>query len=370
MSQSKFPGKVGLQQRVLPAYRVPFFEALADACAGGLSVFAGDPLPQENIKTSEDLHAAGYFRARNKHFLDPGSPFYLCRQGGIQEWLEKWRPEALIVEANPRYPSTKDAVRWMHERKKRVIGWGLGSPPHTGLLGGWRSRRRLSLLRSLDAVIAYSHRGAQEYRSLGIPAERVLVAVNAVSPRPTNPVPDRPSAFNGKPKLLFVGRLQTRKRIDVLLNACAALPESLQPSLLIVGDGPSRGELETTAQEVYPGAEFLGAVFGSDLEAYFTQADLFVLPGTGGLAVQQAMAFGLPVIVAQGDGTQDDLVRADNGWLIPAGDLQALTNTLNKALSAPTRLRRMGAASYQLVMDEFNLEAMVETFVRVLSSVK
>lgn len=370
MGQSKFSGKVALQQRVLPAYRVPFFDALADACAEGLSVFAGDPLPQENIKKSEGLRVARYFRARNNHFMDPGSPFYTCRQGGILEWLEEWQPDVLIVEANPRYLSTNDAIRWMRDRKKSVIGWGLGAPPQSGLLGGWRRRRRLRLLRSFDAVIAYSHRGAQEYRSLGMPPERVFVAANAVSPRPTNPLPERSSTFDGQPKLLFVGRLQSRKRIDVLLNACAALPESLQPSLSIVGDGPAREEFEKNAQEVYSRAEFLGAKFGSDLEAQFRQADLFVLPGTGGLAVQQAMAFGLPIIVAQGDGTQEDLVRADNGWMIPAGDSQALKNILLEALSDPTRLRDMGAASYRLVMDEFNLEAMVEAFVRVLTSVQ
>ena len=38
----RFPGRLGLQQRVLPAYRAPFFDLLAGACQGGLSVFAGE----------------------------------------------------------------------------------------------------------------------------------------------------------------------------------------------------------------------------------------------------------------------------------------------------------------------------------------
>ncbi len=49
---------------------------------------------------------------------------------------------------------------------------------------------------------------------------------------------------------------------------------------------------------------------GRNLDSYFSSADLFVLPGTGGLAVQEAMSHGLPVIMGQGDGTNDDLVRA------------------------------------------------------------
>ena len=100
------------------------------------------------------------------------------------------------------------------------------------------------------------------------------------------------------------------------------------------------------------------------------QADLFVLPGTGGLAVQQAMSFGLPVIVAEGDGTQDDLVRPGNGWRIPANDLQSLTTALQDALADASRLRKMGAESYRIVAEEANLERMVQVFIEALVSVR
>ncbi|MFN8426382.1 MAG: glycosyltransferase [Anaerolineales bacterium] len=63
------------------------------------------------------------------------------------------------------------------------------------------------------------------------------------------------------------------------------------------------------------------------------------LPGTGGLAVQEAMSYGLPVIVAQGDGTQDDLVRKENGWQVPPDDFDALVATMKDALSDAARLR-------------------------------
>ena len=75
-------------------------------------------------------------------------------------------------------------------------------------------------------------------------------------------------------------------------------------------------ELEALAQTVYPAAEFPGAKHGTELAGYFSAADLFVLPGTGGLAVQEAMSYGLPVIMGQGDGTNDQLVRPD-GTRVP-----------------------------------------------------
>jgi glycosyltransferase involved in cell wall biosynthesis len=168
------------------------------------------------------------------------------------------------------------------------------------------------------------------------------------------------------PNILFVGRLQARKRVDLLLHACALLDS--KPRLVIVGEGPERQSLESLAKEVFPQAEFVGARHGAALKPYFTEADLFVLPGTGGLAVQEAMSYGLPVIVAQGDGTQDDLVRKGNGWQIPPGDFDALLNTMKDALSDSARLGRMGTESYRIVKEEINIETMAAAFVTALNT--
>ena len=359
----KFPGRLGLQQRVFPAYRAAFFDSLA-ASTDGLSLFAGQPRPDESIHTTTDLDIAQYYPARNRHFLR--GPLYLCWQPNLLSWLEEWNPAALILEANPRYPSNRAAIRWMHTRGRPVVGWGLGASPLTGLLRYPRRRSRLKFLRSLDAVIAYSSRGADEYRALGLSPDRVYVAPNAIAKRPVGVPPKRSPAFRGQPNLLFVGRLQSRKRIDILLRACAALPSDLTPRLRIVGDGPARADLEALAAEVFPQAEFLGARHGSELVQSYASADLFVLPGTGGLAIQEAMSHGLPVLVAEGDGTQADLVRPANGWLVLARDLAALTQALTSALSDPIRLRLMGAESYRIALEEVNIETMVSVFLNVL----
>jgi glycosyltransferase involved in cell wall biosynthesis len=371
----QYPGRLGLQQRVLPEYRAAFFDHLARACAGGLGVFAGQPLPVEQIHTTTRLIQANFFPAHNRHFLHPGSPLYQCWQDGFLAWLENWQPDVLIVEANPRYPVTRRALRWMHARNRPVIGWGLGLPPIpegsalSGLLNQFRQRQRLGLVRSLDAVIAYSQRGAEEYRRSGFPASRVFVAPNAVASRPTWPPPVRSLEPGEKPEVLFVGRLQARKRVDLLLRACASLPQQVQPRLCIVGDGPARQDLEDEARKIYPQAQFLGAHHGSELDALFASADLFVLPGTGGLAVQQAMAHALPVVAAEGDGTQDDLVREENGWRVPPGDLGALIAVLQTALKDVERLRRMGRESYRIVAEEVNLEQMAAVFLQAIKVV-
>lgn len=352
-----FPHRLALQQRVLPSYRIPFFDLLAQACES-MCLFAGMPRPVEMIASGK-LQIAKYYEAKNMHLFS--GAFYLCCQRGFANWLEEWNPDALIVEANPRYLSTYSAVKWMHARGKKVIGWGLGSPP----VSGFRKRRRFAFVNQFDRMLAYSQRGADEYAALGFPREKIFVAYNSVSPAPAE-IPDRRPQTMDRATILFVGRLQARKRVDNLLRACAEI-ESM-PRLLIVGDGPERMPLESLAKDVYPAAEFIGAKHGAELKPYFAEADLFVLPGTGGLAVQEAMSYGLPVIVAKGDGTQDDLVREGNGWQINPEDYGALVVTMKNALSNMAHLRRMGEASFRIVSEEINIQKMSDAFVDALNS--
>ncbi len=82
------------------------------------------------------------------------------------------------------------------------------------------------------------------------------------------------------------------------------------------------------------------------------------------------MSHGLPVIMGQGDGTNDDLVRPENGWQIPPDNLSVLTEILRVALGDAGLLRDMGAVSYRLVVEEVNLEKMVGVFIEALNSVK
>ena len=360
----KFSGRLGLQQRVLPSYRVPFFDMLASVCEGEMSLFAGQPRAEESI-VSGDLQVAKYAQAQNFHLLK--GPLYFCYQRGLLNWLSDWSPDALIVEANPRYLSTPAAIRWMRGRGHPILGWGLGAPPLSGPLVGFRKNGWIRFINKFDGLIAYSQRGANEYAALGFPRDRIFVAHNAVSAAPQARPDKRPQIIE-RPIILFVGRLQTRKRIASLLQACSEMPNP-KPRLVIVGDGPDRGNLEAVAKQLYPSAQFVGAKHGDELRPYFSGADLFVLPGTGGLAVQQAMSYGLPVIVAKGDGTQDDLVRPENGWQIPPGDYGALVSTMREALSDVKRLRKMGDESFRIVVEEINLEKMVEAFVRALNSV-
>jgi len=354
-----FAGRVGVQQRILPGYRKPFFEALAQACLGGLSVFAGEPRPDEAILPGGSLASAYVWPARNLHLLSGKA--YLCYQRGLIGWLESWQPELMVMEANPRYLSSGSGARWMHRRRRGVIGWGLGAPST-----GWRRALLRRFLTRFDALIAYSQTGAEQYAELGFPDSRIFVAHNAAVPAPAHR-PQRPPADAGPASVLYVGRLVPQKRVEILLQACATLTPS--PRLLIVGDGPERARLESMARQICPSTEFRGAQTGEPLERSLLESDIFVMPGTGGLALQQAMSAALPLISGRGDGTQADLVTPANGWVLQREDAAELAGLLAQALADRRRLRSMGEQSFRLARERFNIEAMAEAFVRAFRSV-
>ena len=361
LEQPHYPGRVALQQRVLPDYRAAFVDALARRCDGGLEVCAGEPRAGEGILPAPPLAVARLTRAGNVHLF--GGRLLLVWQTGLFGWLESCQPQVLVLEANARYLSSRRAVRWMHARRRPVVGWGLG----VGARRGLGDTLRRVWLQGFDALIAYSTLGAAQYRTLGFPAERVFVAPNAAVAAPDR-MPVRPPTAGRPHRLLFVGRLQPRKRLDLLLDACAALTP--RPELTIVGDGPDAERLQALAKACCPQARFLGDLRGTALDSAFEQADLFVLPGTGGLALQQALAAGLPVIAAEGDGSQQDMVTSANGWRVRPGEKGDLLQVLRRALELDqAALRGMGEASFQLARTHFNVESMTSAFIEALCAV-
>jgi glycosyltransferase involved in cell wall biosynthesis len=362
------PKRVGIQQRVLPAYRAAFFDSLARSLRGGLSVFTGAPRPGEAIPQADFLKNARWVRAQNRYL--GGGALSALWQGGAGEWIRTEDPQLLILEANPRYLSNYGLRREMRRRGRPVIGWSLGPAGAGGLLGGWRSY----FYGGFDALLVYSRNGAEAFRRLGIPAERIFVAPNAVESQTAESLRKRPRAkqaarsalgLDGRPAVLFVGRLQKRKRVDALLEACSRAGIPCQ--LLIVGEGTDRSRLEGIAREIFPAARFTGDLRGEDLGRCFLAADVFLLPGTGGLALQEAMLYGKPVAAAEADGSQKDLIReGENGWLLPMGDDDALRRVLCEALADPRRLERMGRASLRIVRETATMEKMIGGFLEAM----
>lgn len=361
-----FRGRLAIRQRVITDYRARLFDLIAPQCSDGLTVLAGTAEVSHSLKTVDRLQVAVRAVATNRNLLSGAAQMHW--QPELLDWLNATNPRVLITDANPRLLDTSRAIRWMHGKGRAVIGWGLGTMQLTPGFDHLRDAVRRRHLRRFDGLIAYSEVAAEQYAAAGYPAERIYVAHNAAVTPPAGECPVRAPEFQGAPKLLFIGRLIEGKRLEDLLHACAGLEETLRPTLQIVGDGPLGKHYEQLAARVYPNTQFLGARRGADLAAVCRDADLFVLPGKGGLAIQEAMCYGLPVIATTADGTERDLVRAENGWLFREGDVADMQNALREALRSAARLREMGRASFRIVRDEINLVRMAQELVHAAAA--
>lgn len=377
-----FDGKLGIQQRILPSYRTAFFDALAGRCTQAVEVFAGTPRKNEGINVTDHLRQAGRCFAKNIHITR--GPTYLCWQKGLLGWLNQFQPDVLVVEANPRILSTYFALRIMKRWKRPVVGWGLGMLDWTGPSAVLKLRSTFlsHFFKSFDALIAYSTKGGDDYLKCGVNRERIHIAPNAVSDETARifiqKVKDNPQMLatwkkkinlTGKPTVIYVGRLVAEKKLENLFFACAKVQPPCE--LLIVGEGPERPKLEKLATEIFSDAHFLGYQSGESLALSFLAADLFVLPGAGGLAIQEAMMYGKPVVVASGDGTQADLVLSgENGFNVPPNNIAALAQIIETCLNDPFTLRKMGENSRRIVEEHHNQSKMVRSFLLALDNVQ
>jgi glycosyltransferase involved in cell wall biosynthesis len=160
--------------------------------------------------------------------------------------------------------------------------------------------------------------------------------------------------FDDKIVVLFVGKFIEKKRVMDLVRAFEALTTH-NKALVLVGDGPLRMAAETyVADKGLQNVHFAGFKNQTELPAYYAMADIFVLPSdvgeTWGLVVNEAMCFGLPVIVSETAGCSRDLVKdGDNGLIVKTGDVGQLSGALSRLIEDPGMRARMGARSLQMV---------------------
>jgi glycosyltransferase involved in cell wall biosynthesis len=121
--------------------------------------------------------------------------------------------------------------------------------------------------------------------------------------------------------VLYVGALIKRKRVDVLIKAFSQIARQDQHTyLVIVGDGSERQCLENVTKDLnLPRVIFVGSKT-TDVYEYLAMCDVVVLPGLGGLAINDAMVCGKPVICSCADGSEKDLIEDGvTGYIIPEG---------------------------------------------------
>lgn len=144
--------------------------------------------------------------------------------------------------------------------------------------------------------------------------------------------------------LIYVGRLAPEKDIKTLLEVAKALPPSINENLqwLIVGDGPSRNQMQRDALE---NMDFVGFLQGKDLAELYAAADLFVFPSpteTFGNVVLESIASGTPVVGANSGGVKCIIQEGVTGRLCQPENVQHFTNAVIELLHNHLLRNQMG----------------------------
>lgn len=295
--------------------------------------------------------------------------FWLRHQAGLVRGIWRLRPDVVISMCH-----SGTVSEWALAALKRILGyrliaWQCGFEYNPGRLKNTLLPRFIPLF---DHHLAY-HTNAERYAvRYGARPSQVTVMHNTIDERRITPQEKRVAraaldarfpALAGTVVVLYVGALLDEKLLENVIDALDRLHDP-RIAFLVVGDGPHRPVLEARcagrADVVFAGriVEGVGPIFDA--------ADVFVLPGTGGLALNEAMAHGLPLLSAYADGSSDDLVQDGiNGFRLHDGSAE-LAGRLRTLAGDPELRTRMGARSRELITTRFSFEHFVDTVTRVV----
>lgn len=294
---------------------------------------------------------------------DPGTHHFTgLRNPELPARLAAWRPDALLLFGYA-WRSHLAALRWACSRHIPVIlrgdshllGRGLPSLPRRIVLR-W-------LLRRFAAFACVGAANRAYYRALGVPEDRLHFVPHCVDQdRFTATAELRRAAAELRGQLgltdrrvvLFAGKFQPRKQPLELLRAFQETAGA-DDALVFVGDGPQLPDLQAqAAARPERRVIFLPFANQSEMPVRYLLADIFALPSRGayetwGLAVNEAMHLGVPCLVSDAVGCQQDLVTdGETGWVFRNAEDAALPRALARALrTAADDLKKLGEQARQ-----------------------
>lgn len=287
-----------LIQQVIPAYRLPIFNLLAEEFNLTVAYESG----------SEPKDAA--FSTKRV------ATFRLPRVGKVYRGGLRRLTAGYDVVINS-YDTPAYAVKRLGRLKKKRFGlvhWGIGvSASYSSRYDAPDADRSFyeSILRESDACLFYSDYPEKKYASQGWPAQKLFVAPNTV-------LVERDETPKKKDTLLFLGSLYPQKGFDELLTQYElALRENENvPKLVLIGDGSERPRIEAWVRErgleekvLLTGAIFDDALLGR----YFAAAIACVSPNQAGLTVLKSMGCGVPYITRRDAITGGELFNISSG---------------------------------------------------------
>lgn len=226
------------------------------------------------------------------------------------------------------------------------------------------SKVRTWLMKKADQTIFYGYRGQEEALTRGVPGRKTVVAPNTmVIANHENMSAQEKSYF------LYVGRLQARKRLDLLIEAFALFLQHRgnRAQLVLVGDGDIREELQNLASYlgIRNSVRFRpGTIDEEKLRRWFKKAIAYVSPGPVGLGVLHAFAYGVPVLTMKGmpHGPEAEWIRDGVSGIFSETNVEAFAEAMCMLCDSDRKSIEMGRAAYSTYRDVASPKQMVEGF--------
>ena len=228
---------------------------------------------------------------------------------------------------------------------------------HTGLLEG--------ALHHVDAFIALSRFSREKHREFGFAREMEVIPCFVRDPGTpaTRPLPNRE-----RPYFLFVGRLETLKGLDDVIDAFGAFDGA---DLVIAGEGTQRDALVARATG-NPRVRFLGFQSADALGELYSGAQAVIASSRGyetfGLSVIEAYSRGVPVL-ARRRGTYLELVEG-SGAGDTFADVPELLDVMRRIISDPARRAALGVAAYARFRSFYSEEAVIPQYLALVERLR
>ena len=275
----------------------------------------------------------------------------------LTERLAAWKPDALLLFGY-KWKSLLRAIVWARRNRVPLLFRGDSHFIGRGKPSFFKRWPLALLYRQFRGFLHVGAANREYFLTLGVPANRLFFAPHSVDDSLFDPNRSDHRAAAEKLRreldlppdrkvILYAGKFVSAKQPLELLRAFTTQNDNAA-TLLFVGDGPLKAELQSLAAE-NPSADvrFLPFANQSEMPARYLLADLFVLPSRGlyetwGLAVNEAMHMGVPALVSERVGCQRDLVEDGvTGWVFSHDSETNLQEKLSEALDVIRRTQNL-----------------------------
>jgi glycosyltransferase involved in cell wall biosynthesis len=311
-----------------------------------------------------ELERLGVRRAPLQRGRTPASLVRATRSGA--GFVRRFRPD-LIHSHNVRVTALARAAAH--------LGLPRARPPllatYHGVLGE-EARRAARVLRAADSVACVSSSLRDEMVAGGLPAARVMVVENGVSPAPEldedeHQRIDRELGLGSGPVVAVVGRLVPVKAHGRFLEAAALVrDECAAAQFVVVGGGPLRAELEATAASLGLSAAVRFTGPRDDARLLIARADMLVFSSLReglSIAALEALAAGVPIVSTEVPGTRE-LLATGAGVVVPH-DPGALARAILDLIAEPARRRELGERGRALYHERFSNTRMAKHYLQI-----